>query len=214
MSARAWRIGAALAVALAAIALGLALPAPRHALLRAAGWLLVTNDPPRHADAIVIATDADGAGVLEAVNLVHAGLADRVAVFEDPPDRIDREFLRRGIPYYDAAAVSVRQLQDLGVVDVETIPRPVAGTEDEGTVLPGWCDGRGWRTVIFVSTADHSRRVRRVLHRAMQGHPTVVLVQYSHYSAFDPDHWWQSRLGVRTEIVETEKLLLDLLRHP
>jgi hypothetical protein len=198
----------------AAVALAAALPGPRHALLRAAGRALVRSDPLRHADVIVIATDADGAGVLEAVDLVRAGVADRVAVFEDPPDGIDREFLRRGIPYYDAAAVALHQLEDLGVRNVETIARPVAGTEDEGAVLPGWCDGRGWRTILFVGTADHSRRVRRVLHRAMQGHPTAVLVQYSHYSAFDPDHWWQSRLGVRTEIVEAEKLLLDLVRHP
>jgi hypothetical protein len=214
MSSRTWRLGAALLAVLAVLGTCAGLPGPRHALLRAAGRTLVRSDPLRHADVIVIAADADGAGVLEAVELVRAGLADRVAVFEDPPDPIDREFLRRGITYYDAAAVALHQLEDLGVSNVETIARPVAGTEDEGAVLPGWCDGRGWRTVLFVSTADHSRRARRVLHRAMQGHPTTVLVQYSHFSAFDPDRWWQSRLGVRTEIVEAEKLLLDLVRHP
>lgn len=207
-------LASALLVLLALAGLVSVLPDPRASLLRTAGLALVRNDPLRPADAIVIATDADGAGVLAAVDLVHAGLGSRVAVFADPPDSVDREFLRRGVPYFDAAAVSRQQLRALGVSDVTTIERAVAGTEDEGEVLPAWCEASAVRTVIFVSTADHSRRVRRVLRRAMAAHRTVVLVRASPYSAFDPESWWHTRRGVRTEIVELQKLLLDLLRHP
>ena len=199
---------------LLAIAALVAVPDLRHALLRRAGWLLVASDTGRAADVIVIATDADGAGVLEAVDLVHAGLASRVAVFADPPDAVDEEFLRRGVPYFDAAAISTQQLHSLGVKDVVRIPRSVAGTQDEGKVLPEWCDRQGYRTIIFISTADHSRRVRRVLSRAMAGHAAQVLVRYSRYSDFNPDQWWSARGTIRTEIVETEKLLLDFILHP
>jgi hypothetical protein len=31
---------------------------------------------------------------------------------------------------------------------------------------------------------------------------------------FNPDLWWGSRGGVRLEIEELEKLLLDIVRHP
>jgi hypothetical protein len=48
----------------------------------------------------------------------------------------------------------------------------------------------------------------------MQGHPTKVAVCASRYSLFDPDRWWQSRGGIRGEIIEVEKLLLDIVRHP
>jgi hypothetical protein len=44
-------------------------------------------------DTIVVAVDADGAGILEAL--------------ADPPDATDREFLRRGVRYHDEAAFSV-----------------------------------------------------------------------------------------------------------
>ena len=111
----------------------------RVPILRAAGWALVVNEPAGPADIIVVAVDAGGAGVLEAADLVHSGIATRVAVFADPPDAVDREFIRRGIPYEDAAARSVRQLRSLGVAAIEQIPR-VAGTEAEGQVLPEWCD--------------------------------------------------------------------------
>lgn len=186
----------------------------RDELLREAGRALVAADAPVHADEIVIAVDADGAGVLEAADLAHAHLSQRVAVFADPPDATDREFLHRGLPYHDAAALETRQLRLLGVSDVEVIPRPVEGTHDEGGALLRWCAERGYRTILFVSTADHSRRTRRVLHRELSGSSVVVHVVYSKYSRFDPDAWWHAREGVRVEIVEGEKLLLDLLRHP
>ena len=199
---------------LAALAAVLALPDARLALLRAAGWALVASDPEQSADAIVVSTDADGAGVLEASDLVRKGLAARVAVFADPPGPVDREFTRRGVPYFDAAAASIRELKDLGIDSVERIPRPVSGTDDEGQALPAWCDQNGLRTVIFVSLRDHSRRARRIMHRAMAGHHTHVVVVFSRYSPFDPDSWWLARGSIRTQIVESEKLLLDLLTHP
>jgi hypothetical protein len=34
------------------------------------------------------------------------------------------------------------------------------------------------------------------------------------YSSFDPDLWWKTRSGVRTEIVELQKLVLEVVLHP
>jgi len=209
---RRWTLG--IGAVLAAGAVVSAVPALHTPLLRTAGWALVRNDPLGPADIIVITADSDGAGALEAADLVHAGIASRVAVFDDPPDSIDQEFLRRGLPYHDAAARFTQDLQLLGVHTIERIPRPVAGTDDEGRVLPPWFDERKFRSVVVVCTADHSRRVRRVLHRAMKDHPIRVAVHYSRYSRFDPDRWWERRDGTRTAIVELEKLALDIVRHP
>jgi len=200
------------------IALGVAvigaIPDVRRALLRGAGWTLVRSDPEEPADIIVIAVDANGAGVLEAADLVRRGRAKRVALFATRPSTVELEFARRGGPNLNAVAVSRQQLRALGVAAIEEIPRTVAGTDDEAEALPGWCDQNGFRTLIFVSSRDHSHRVRRMLGRTMAGHRTRVLVRYSAYSEFDPDAWWLTRGGVRTEVVELEKLLFDFLRHP
>jgi len=210
---RRWlRVVSAVVVLSAALA---AIPAVRGSALRAAGGALVADDPLGPADIIVVASDADGAGVLEAADLVHDGVATRVAVFADPPDPvIDREFMRRGIPYEDVGARSTRQLRALGVETIEQIPRAVVGTEDEGRVLPEWCDQHRFRSVVVVSTADHSRRLRRVLRRSMKGHQTTVMVRRARFSSFDPERWWRSREGIRTGVVEIQKLLLDVARHP
>ncbi len=200
-------------VALLAIA-SISILAFRRPLLRAAGWMLIVNDPIEPADVIVVTVEADGAGTLEAADLVHSGVSTQVAVFGETPDTVEREFVRRGIPYEDAAARSLRQLKMLGLDTIGLIPTYVDGSEDEGPALADWCDQHRFRSVVVVSTSDHSRRLRRVLHRSMQGHLTTVVVRSARYSVFDPDRWWQSHVGIRTEVAELEKLLRDVVRHP
>ncbi len=210
-----FRAGAVLGSAIVLVCATLAaVPSLRLQVLRSTGELLVANDPLRPVDVIVISVDADGAGVLEAADLVRGGIATRVAVFADPPDATDREFLRRGVEYHDAAALSVRQLHALGVVAVEVIPRSVSGTHDEGEILPAWCIENGYHSVVFVPLPDHARRVRRVLHREMAVAHVIVLVRPSRFARFDPSAWWRSREGVRTEAIEIQKLILDILLHP
>ena len=201
-------VGIALAVACAVVA------PLRTPVLRAMGRFLVATDQLQRADVIVLSVDSHGAGVLEASDLVHQHLAERVALFADPPDAVDREFLRRGVPYNNAAAVSVRELHELGIDAVEVIPRSVAGTDDESRDLAAWCAAHRYRTVVFISTLDHSRRTARILARTTRGRDLKVRVHGSRYSEFDPDAWWQSRTGVRTELIESEKLLADMLLHP
>ena len=190
-----------------------AVPPVREPVLRAAGWALIVNEPVGPADIIVIVPDLGGAGVLEAADLVQSGIATRVAVFTDPPSGEDHEFIRRGLPYEDAGARQIRQLRWLGVTDVVQISR-TDGTEAEGRVLPTWCDEHQLRSIVVVATKDHSRRLRRVLDRVMKGHPTRVTVQPARYSNFDPDRWWETRDGTRTEIVELQKLLFEIVLHP
>ena len=201
------------ALALAAFAIVAVRPV-REAVLRAAGWALVVENPPlAPADIIVLTVDSGGAGALEAADLVHSGVSKRVAVFEDPPSAVGAEFARRGLGYEDLGARQVRQLAALGVTDVMRISA-VNGTGDEGQALPQWSDEQHFRSIAAVAVRDHSRRLRRVLSRAMKGHSAHVAVQTARYSNFDPDRWWETRDGARTAIIELQKLLLDFVLHP
>jgi hypothetical protein len=76
------------------------------------------------------------------------------------------------------------------------------------------CDQEQVRSIVFVAARDHSRRMRLVLDRVMKGHPTRVTVQAARYSNFDPDRWWETHDGIRTEIVEFQKLVLEAVLHP
>jgi hypothetical protein len=63
----------------------------RVPILQATDWALVTNEPIEPSDIIVVATDVSGAGVLAAADLVHSGVAMRVAVFDDPGIHVSRD---------------------------------------------------------------------------------------------------------------------------
>jgi uncharacterized SAM-binding protein YcdF (DUF218 family) len=188
-------------------------PASRHSLLRSVGWALVAQDAPAKADVIVIAVDAKGAGILEAAGLLRAGFAPRIAIFDPPITQVQREFARRGVEYVEPGISSIQLLRALGIGDIAVIPA-ADGTVEEGRVLQQWCAANSVHSMLFVSVADHSRRTRRVLDRALGRHGVSVRVRYSRYSEFDPDSWWLTRGGQRIQAVESEKLLLDLLSHP
>jgi hypothetical protein len=53
-----------------------------------------------------------------------------------------------------------------------------------------------------------------VLDRIMKGHLTRVMVKPARYTNFDADRWWETRGGIRTEIVELQKLFFDIVLHP
>ena len=185
----------------------------RHALLRSIGRVLVAQDPPAKADIIVVSSDSLGAGLLEAADLVKAGFATRVGIFDRAESRLQRELVRRGAPHYDLKDFSIQVLRSQGVSDIVLLPQ-VVGTMDEGRVLQQWCVANSIHSLLFISVTDHSRRTRRVLDRSVGQHGIRVMVRYSHWSQFDPDSWWQSRDGQRLQITESEKLLVDILRHP
>lgn len=192
----------------------LATPTTRVATLRSVGQALVASDPVTRADVIVISVDAGGAGVLEAADLVRNGASQTVAVFAEPSTPADLEFARRGVLHYDDASLAINELQALGVANAVRIPTPVDGTTAEGQVLAGWMTDRGFRSVLMITTADHARRTRRVLRRALKDHGTNVTVRPSQYSNFHADSWWHTRRDLRTGIIELQKLLLDMLAHP
>jgi uncharacterized SAM-binding protein YcdF (DUF218 family) len=202
---------AALVVLIGAAA---ALPAPRTAVLRTAGRLLVAEDPLNPVDVIVVTVAGGAAGMLEATELVHQGIARRVAVFTDPPNDVEREFMRRGVEFENRASTSARLLKSLGVDSAERIPKSIDGTEEEARVLPTWARSHAVHSVMVITTPDHSRRLRRVFLREMAGFTTTVTVRSTRYSPFNPDRWWQTRDGSRTALVELQKLLLDFALHP
>ena len=197
------------------LALLLCVPAVRVFLLRLPGRaLVIAPQPVQSADVIVLTVDVYKSGALDAADLVHRGVATRVAIFSEAPDAASREFQRRGVAYHHGSAVSPDELTNLGVRNVEVIPTPVTGSESEGVILPEWCERNHVRSVILIVTLDHSRRMRRIMQRGMKGHNVALSIYPSRYSDFEPNAWWKTRSGVRDAIVEFEKLALDVARHP
>jgi hypothetical protein len=188
----------------------------RESVLRGVGHMLVAEDRVQAANLIVIAPDVGDAGVLEAAALVERRLGDRVLVIADPLTAMAQAFAARGVPYEDVGARMVSLLHQLGITQVHLLRLPTGGSEETGRALPAWCQEYNVRSLIVVTSTDHSRRLRRVLRRHIRARavPLHVMVHRATYSAFAPDRWWQSRGTLRTGIEELQKLTLDVLMHP
>jgi len=204
--------GAAAGVVTLAIVATL-VPDVRTRILIAAGRALVASDPIGPADVIVVPKWAGEAGALEAAELNRNGVSPRVAILVGPQTASSEQLIHRGIISPSEDWIT-RLIRTLGVTVVEEIPNVVNGTEAEGEILPDWCDRHHFRTVAVVTTSDHSRRVRRILRRTLKGRGVRIVIVPARYSDFDPDRWWETRNGVRTEVVEAEKLLFDIITHP
>jgi hypothetical protein len=206
-----WRVAAVL---LALVVAFVAIEPLRSSALRLAGRALVVDEPVATSDVVVISFPTNAMGIFEAADLVKAGFAARVALFRESSDSVQAEFARRGIVYPSGTAVAQQQLALLGVPSVEEIPFVVEGTEDQGGPLRAWFRQQQIHSAIVVTVPDHSRRLRRVLDRALDGDPIAVAVRVSRYSDFDPNYWWETRGGIRTGVVELQKLAFDIVRHP
>lgn len=212
-SAPAWRTVRIVALALLALCVPAALFG--EPLLRAAGEWLVVRDPAAPASAIAITLDSGAAGALEAADLVRRGLAAQVIVFAEPVRPAAREFERRGVAHEDLAQRQVRQLAQLGVDRTVRLPSlGSAGTHAEAASLAQWCREEGIGSVIVVTTADHSRRMRRIMQRTLAPIGVQVSVQPARFSDFDATAWWRTTDGRRIVVVEWQKLTLDWLAHP
>jgi hypothetical protein len=197
MSVR-WRRWSGIVAVIGLLGVVAGVPAVRGAMLRAMGRVLVVDEPVEPADVIVVPEWAGAAGAIDASDLFHRGISNRVALLPEPPPPPEQELARRGVAYIDQNAALIQLLRSLGIANIEVIPEPAAGTEAEGQVLLSWCAERKFRSILVVSSPDHSRRVRRVLHRFMQGHSTTkVMVRSARYSAFDPERWWTTRFRQR-----------------
>jgi hypothetical protein len=208
------RAFAALLVVLAGVSLVLAVPASRHHLLVHIGATLIAEDPLAPADLIVLAPDAGLEGVLEVADLIRDRRASRVLVLGDPLAAPVQALRQRGLEVTDAAEQAAGMIERLGAPQVTLERVPESGTSATAELVSQWSQQHRIRSVIIVTGADHSRRMRRVLRRAVGEGGPAVMVRPSAYSEFRASDWWTKRSNRRIGIVELQKLLLDVLRHP
>ncbi|HEV8128170.1 MAG TPA: YdcF family protein, partial [Candidatus Eisenbacteria bacterium] len=93
-------------------------------------------------------------------------------------------------------------------VDVIAVPPRRFGTRNEARALASLARGRGWRSLIVISSAFHLRRIALVVRRALAG--SGVSVSYAALP-FDRDsyaagRWWRTPHGVRVVLSEVVKL--------
>jgi len=196
----------------AAVALAAAWPVAAWAAARA----LVARAGLERADALVVLSGS--AAYVErtrrAAELYREGRAPRVVLTDDGQRGPWSEAERRNPLFVERAR---GELIRAGVPaeGVEVLPQPVAGTYDEALAARAYAERAGARSLLFVTSAYHSRRALWAARRAFRGSGVRVGVEPVEPGGQTPtpaSWWWQAR-GWRAVALEYPKLVYYYLKY-
>jgi len=169
----------------------LALCAAIVLLLRGAGRWLVREDPLRSADVIVVLSGGLPWRAEEAARIFRLGGAPEVWVSQ--PVGPVAELASLGIPFVGEDYFNCEVLAHSGVPEaaVRVLPERTADTEEEVSEIAREMRRERKRSVIIVTSPQHTRRVR-ALWRSMVGNDPPAVVRAAFQDPFDADHWWRN----------------------
>lgn len=179
----------------------------RHPILRTMGDFWVVNDPPSQADAIVILADDNFTGDRA------AKAAELYRDHEAPVIVVSGHMLR---PYFGVGDLIQRDLQGHGVSGsaVTIMPHTAEDTLQEAQILRRLVVQKGWSRLIVVTSNYHTRRARYIWRRTMPSGVNFWMAAAPDHD-YDPDHWWETRAGVKTYFHEFVGMFVAMweLRH-
>jgi uncharacterized SAM-binding protein YcdF (DUF218 family) len=185
------RVGVVLMGLAVLVALAVVLHRP---LLRTAGRALIVDDPRERVDAIVVVAGSTPSREAQAAALFREGWAPQVLVSRQfVPDRVQR-LIDMGIRPHDFQGESVLALEKFGVPRsaIITLDQPVEITETELRAVGAEARARGWRRVMLVTSASHSRRVKVVWGRETGG-TVEARVAAAEDECAGREGWWRRR---------------------
>lgn len=150
--------------------------------------VLIVEDTLRPADLIAVFAGNQGNRASHAAELYKRGLAPRVLVTgELTASSIEIYYHKR----VTGAELSAKVLMDQGVPQnaVIVIPKGTS-TYEEAQAIKQLMEGRGYHSVIAVSSPYHMRRVRATMSHLLRS--TDLQVQYSPEKSgdFEAGEWW------------------------
>jgi len=166
--------------------------------LDALGRSLITEDPLRPADAILVLAgeSREGARVTHAVDLYKRGLAPLLVLSGTPMGFRTHE-----------ADVTQRHAEYLGVpaARILAVKHDSDSTREEAGVLVPILRKRGAKTVILVTSNYHTGRAKRIFEKVAGPTGPRFLASPADDGLFDPDGWWTRRRDAKTFVYESIK---------
>jgi len=181
-------------------------------LLSAAGRFLIAEDPPAHADAIVVLAGSYPDRILEAVELYRAGLAPRILICPEPDNAGFRRLLELGVKMPRLFDLNRMVAEQLGVPPsaIEVLDRAGDSTYGEAIAVLDQALRRGYTAILLVTSKYHTRRAAEIF-RFLAGDQVEIIVRPARVDDFQAETWWRDRISTRRLVIEYQKWLSFLL---
>jgi uncharacterized SAM-binding protein YcdF (DUF218 family) len=173
---------------------------------RATGRWLVRPDPLAPADVVVVISGGMPARAEEAARIFRMGYAHKVWITR-PVSPTD-ELARMGVAYAGEEDYSRQLLIHEGVPAqaIRILPEPIVDTQQEVEEISREARAEGDRTVMIVTSPQHTRRVK-ALWSKLAGQNPAVIVRDAPLDGFDADHWWRNTRDAFSVVRELMGLL-------
>lgn len=178
---------------------------------RHTGEWLAREDVPPHADAMILLMGSFPERVLQAVDLYHEGIADRLIIVYESMGAY-QALADRGATVIRTTEQARDAAVALGIPDscITMLPGDARSTLDEALAVRDYLAGRPvLDTLILVSSPSHMRRAymifRTVLHSSEIN--AYIGCSPSKYSSFKAERWWRRKEDIQSVLSEWLKIL-------
>ena len=174
----------------------------RRPLLRFVANTWIIDDPPGHADAIVVLSGDNfyGDRAAHAAQLFRQGVAPivvasgrRLRPNAAESELIEHDLIERGVPKDRI----VRSTQDAD------------STREEAIVVERLAEQRGWKSLVVATSNFHTRRTRYI-YRKVFPRKILVTVSSARDGDFDPERWWEQRRSVKIFVRELAGMVVAI----
>lgn len=175
----------------------------RAPLLRSLIHAWIVDEPPEHADVIVILGGGEQYRATKAAELYRAGLAPLILIPQQPPRPTD--VLNITVPTH---SVNLQVLTAQGVPSsaIQLMETPVQNTKEEAEAVKVWAAKNHAQKILIPTDIWHTRRTHWIFQRTLgdKADITVVAVNPDEYTY---DNWWQNEQGLIFFEVEVSKMI-------
>jgi uncharacterized SAM-binding protein YcdF (DUF218 family) len=101
-------------------------------------------------------------------------------------------------PYSGVAELIAHDLQAKGVpaAAIVSFPQHADSTRTEAEALRELVAQHQWHRILLVTSTYHTRRSRYIFRKVFPGDVSVLL-EPARDSDYDPNAWWESRIGLK-----------------
>jgi uncharacterized SAM-binding protein YcdF (DUF218 family) len=181
----------------------------------AAHWLIVRAELS-HADALVVlaGSSAYTERALHAAQLFSEGRAPVILLTHDG-ERSNWSDEQQRNPFFVERAAEELRRAGVPAEKIEVLPRRVSSTHEEAVLLREYTAAHQIHSVLFVTSAYHSRRALWTMRRVLRGSGVEVEVSAAALGRGTPSPvtWWWYPLGWRIVAGEYLKLAYYALRY-
>jgi uncharacterized SAM-binding protein YcdF (DUF218 family) len=185
-------------------------------LVVASPYPLVYRAPLERAEAIVVLAGSDTyvERAEYAAQLWREGRAPRVVLTADDQSAGWDERRQRN-PTFTERTQDVLRAQGVPPEAVEVIPRAAENTRDEAAQVRSLAEQRGWRALLFVTSAYHTRRAWWTARRVFAGSGVTLGIDAPAPGRQTPPawRWWSESVGWKLVAGEYLKFIYYRARY-